>query len=106
MLLIPDYKISFTDNEEYTLNDPEPDIKFSLCIWFSFSIDRIPAFIHILVLEGGGIYFKKTDLFLSKIFQNLRGLLVNIFADEEKPLILHHRNHHHGNQRYWNLTET
>jgi hypothetical protein len=54
-----------------------------------------------LVLGGGVIFFKKTDLFPSKIFENLRGLLVNISADEGKPVILHHRNSAgDGNQSY------
>jgi hypothetical protein len=108
MLLIPDSKISCTDNDRYVLNDPKPDILlFSLFILFSFNIDRTPAFIHILVLRRGGIFFKQTDLFLSKIFENLHGLLVSISADEVKPVIVYHGNSAgEGHQTYQNLTET
>jgi hypothetical protein len=59
---------------------------------FSFSIDRTAASIHILFVRSGGIFFKQTGLFLSKIFQNLHDLHENISADEVKPTILYHGN--------------
>jgi hypothetical protein len=67
------------------LNDPGPDIQL---IWFSFYIDRTPAFI----LGSGGIVFEQADLFLSKIFENLHGLHINISVDEVKPIIFYHGN--------------